>query len=209
MSARPRTILFIVMFALGLTGLDAARAHACSCVPPSPPLERLAAVDAVFEGYVLDAAPDPRGVTQLLIHYQVLRAWKGVHADTVVTVTTGMYDANCGIGAALHTAYLVYATTAEGQLTADACFNSHRSDQDTGDFAALGAPLEVGTEPPGSLGGSASPSSSGGSAFGCAVVGEGETAASAGSLLGLAMIGLAWRRNPSTRSRRSLAEPAR
>lgn len=190
MDARPRTFLIVVL-ALGLTGLGAARAHACECSAPPPPLERVAAMAAVFEGYVLDAALDTGGGA-LVIHYQVLRAWKGVHADTVVTVTTGTSDASCGIPAEFHTAYLVYAGTFEGQLTAGSCFLSHRSDQDTGDFAALGAALEVGTATPGSLGGNAAPSSSGGSASsGCTVVGPVPSAPS-GWLVGLATVGLAF-----------------
>jgi hypothetical protein len=159
---------------------------------------------AVFEGYVLDAAPDAGGGA-LVIHYQVLRAWKGVHADTVVPVTTGTSDSDCGIPAALHTAYLVYAGMFEGQLTAGSCFLSHRSDQDTGDFAALGVPVEVGTATPGSLGGAAMPVSSGGSAwgntFGCAIGGAVQSAP-CGWLVGLAAFGLAFRRNRRRRTDR-------
>jgi hypothetical protein len=80
------------------------------------------------------------GGGSLVIRYQVLRAWKGVHADMVVTVTTGASDAACALQAELHNAYLVQAGTSDRHLTAGLCFLSHRSDQDTGDFDALGAP---------------------------------------------------------------------
>jgi hypothetical protein len=195
MLMRAKKVLLTVVLALGLTGFSVMRAHACECAAPPPPPERLAAMAAVFEGYVLDTALAPGGGA-LVIHYQVLRAWKGVDADTVVTVTTGTSEAACGIPAELHTAYLVYAGMFQGQLEAGSCFLSHRSDQDTGDFAALGEPLEVGTATPGSLGGkgpSASSSANAGSS-GCALVGTLPSAPVSGSLLGVATLGLMFRR---------------
>ena len=138
----------VVTMALGLWAAGARRANACSCATPPPPADRLAAVAAVFEGYVLDAKPD--GV-QVTIHYQVLRAWKGVHADSVVTVMTASDGGACGVEVAAHTKYLVYATELDGRLNEALCFGSHPSDQDAGDFAALGAPDETGVAAPGSV----------------------------------------------------------
>jgi hypothetical protein len=194
MQIGPKKVLLTVLVAVALAGFGPTRAHACSCAAPPPPLERVAAMAAVFEGYVLDTALAPGGGA-LVIHYQVLRAWKGVHADTVVTVTTGTDGGACGIPAELHTAYLVYAGMFEGQLTAGSCFLSHRSDQDTGDFAAIGAPMEVGTAAPGSLSSGAAPSSSGVNAGGgCTLGGALPGAALGGWLAGLATLGLAFRR---------------
>ncbi len=148
---------------------------------------------AVFEGYVLDTAITPGGGA-LVIHYQVLRAWKGVHADTVVTVTTGTSDSDCGIPAELHTAYLVYAGMFQGQLTAGSCFLSHRSDQDTGDFAAIGPPIEVGTAAPGSLSSGATPSPSGAANSSGCVVGGALPNEFGGWFVGLVSLALAYRR---------------
>jgi hypothetical protein len=167
MRARMNRRLFAFL-AFVVAALCARAANACSCDQPPPPPERAAAVSAVFEGYVLDTTLDAQHV-QLVVRYQVLRAWKGVHADTVVTVTTGSNGAACGIDATLHTSYLIYANEFQGQLLAELCFGSHRSDQDMGDFAALGAPAEVGTVAPGSLS-AGSPTSGNG---GCTVAGAG------------------------------------
>ncbi|MDB4979715.1 MAG: hypothetical protein JWM82_467 [Myxococcales bacterium] len=156
MQIGPRKALLTVVVAVSLVSFGGTRARACECAAPPPPLERVAAMAAVFEGYVLDTALAPGGGARV-IHYQVLRDWKGVHADTVVTVTTATDGAACGIAAELHTAYLVYSGMFEGELTTDSCFLSHRSDQDTGDFAAIGTPKEVGTAAPGSLSSSAAP----------------------------------------------------
>jgi MYXO-CTERM domain-containing protein len=187
MQIGPKKVLLTVVITVALAGFGPTRAQACSCGAPPPPLERVAAMAAVFEGYVLDKALAPGGGA-LVVHYQVLRAWKGVHADTVATITTGTSDGDCGIPAELHTAYLVYAGMFQGQLTANSCFLSHRSDQDTGDFAAIGTPMEVGTAAPGSLSSAAAPGG------GCAIVSARPGAALGGWWVGLAAIGLAFRR---------------
>jgi hypothetical protein len=194
MQIGPKKVVLTVVFAAVLAGFGPTRAQACSCAAPPPPLERVAAMAAVFEGYVLDTALAPGGGA-LVIHYQVLRAWKGVHADTVVTVTTGTDGGACGIPAELHTAYLVYAGMFQGELTAGLCFLSHRSDQDTGDFAAIGPATEVGTAAPGSLSSGAAPGSSGANAGGgCAIGGALPPAAVGSWWVGLAALVLTFRR---------------
>jgi MYXO-CTERM domain-containing protein len=188
-----RSLVAIVAFTFAALACRAT--EACSCDQPPPPAERAAAVAAVFEGYVLDTTLDSQGTTRT-VHYQVLRAWKGVHADTVVMVTTGSDGASCGIDAEVHTSYLIYATLFEGRLTAGLCFLSHRSDQDAGDFAALGAPAEVGTAAPGSLGASVPAASN----AGCAVGNAGSSGACVGFLAALALLVLTTRRRgPSAR----------
>jgi hypothetical protein len=188
MSTAKKRIL-VASLAFLLATLGARATEACSCAEPPPPAERAAAVDAVFEGYVLDTALDSQGATRT-VHYQVLRAWKGVHADAVVMVTTGSTGASCGIDAEVHASYLIYATLFEGQLTAGLCFLSHRSDQDMGDFATLGAPAEVGTAAPGSLSIVAPAGGSGA----CTVAGKERSATRIGLLSGLAFMSLTRRR---------------
>lgn len=186
-TAKLRIIVASLAFVLATLGSRAT--EACSCAQPPPPAERAAAVAAVFEGYVLDTTLDSQGATRT-VHYQVLRAWKGVNADSVVMVTTGSTGASCGIDAEVHASYLIYATLFEGQLTAGLCFLSHRSDQDTGDFAALGPPAEVGTAAPGSLS-SGAPAGAGGA---CTIASNGISATSISLLSGLVFLALAKRR---------------
>jgi hypothetical protein len=69
MQIRAKKVLLTIALALGLTGFSVMRAaRACECAAPPPPPERLAAMAAVFEGYVLDTALAPGGAA-LVIHY--------------------------------------------------------------------------------------------------------------------------------------------
>jgi hypothetical protein len=146
LAARVTTLLA----ALVTISLSGSRAEACSCAPPPPPADALAYSTAVFEGYVLDFSTDQQHL-RTSVRFQVLRAWKGVHADSVVVVETASEGSACGIEVQSHTDMLVYATTVDGHLSMALCSRTHASADDAGDFVALGTPVEVGTAAAGTL----------------------------------------------------------
>jgi hypothetical protein len=177
---KTRTMWCVVGVLVALNGMAASRARACSCSAPPAPMDALASATAVFEGYVLDVSVDSQGLRRT-VRFQVLRAWKGVHADTIVQVVTGTQSSLCGVDVAAHTSVLVYAAGSADALTMALCSRTRPSLQDMGDFTALGTPVEVGTAAPGAL----RPSSDSGCAVG------GRTRPARGWFLGLALLGLA------------------
>lgn len=184
-----RTLLLSAV-ALGVAALAAPRAQACSCTQPPPPTEALAGAAAVFEGsFVGGTAGSGPTIFNSLVQFQVLRAWKGVRADSVVTIATPKGDsAGCGFGSIeARSTWLVYAHEVEGALTMSICSRTQPIASAASDVAELGPPVETGTAAPGTLGGS-----NGGA--GCTVAGARPWRATAAVCLALALLGAVGRR---------------
>lgn len=117
-------------------------AHACSCALPPPPVEALGQATAVFEGELLDSCVQGSGVMNRTSRFLVLRAWKGVSAETIVSVRTASSSAACGYDTAWATGtlVLVYAGTIDGVLTTTLCTRTRLSSEAQDDIAALGIP---------------------------------------------------------------------
>lgn len=80
-------------------------ALACSCLPPLPPVEALAAADAVFRGTVVAVAENDLGVRATL---RVRTVWKGPLAPRL-DVRTATNSAACGYPFHLGDDLIVYA----------------------------------------------------------------------------------------------------
>ncbi len=82
--------------------VTAARAPACECGPPRPPLKALVRADAVFSGEIIDIVPkshdvpDEHLVDGFKTTVKVLKSWKG-NVSGIVTVHTGSGLGDCGI----------------------------------------------------------------------------------------------------------------
>jgi hypothetical protein len=122
-------------------------AHACSCVPPDPPVhENLQRSDAVFTGRVLRITEDHSFEPSWRVHLSVDRAWKGVHTQqiTIWTAKTGAY---CGVDFEPEQRYVVYATryvgreasrAARGALWVSLCSGTRLIDNTSEDLSQLG-----------------------------------------------------------------------
>jgi hypothetical protein len=139
-TGRLRRALAVIACAVIIAGLGAG-AFAFECFEPDPPRS----ADAVFEGYVIDvqSASGTR-----IIRYQVLRAWKGVHADTIVIVRTPSdFLRGGGVLPPPHSSGMVYADKGLDQLFTDTCLIEYN----VRNFAAFEPPLEIGKVRAGSL----------------------------------------------------------
>jgi hypothetical protein len=173
--------------AIAVVGLLVAmpRAQACTCLVPFSPADARDASAAVFEGFVLGSTVEPQ-TSSRTVRLQVMRAWKGVDADTVVSVQTADIGSLCGIDAPHGELMLVYAIRDDAGLRMTLCSRTKPSSFAQEDFAALGAPAQVGELAPGAAGGLVH-------AGGCAVAGGRPSVAIVS--LGLALvIGLRRRR---------------
>jgi hypothetical protein len=130
------------------------RAQACSCLPPLSALESRDAAVAVFEGFVLTSTVDPPSHSRT-VRFQVMRAWKGVDVDTVVSLYTPDNSAACGVNAQEGELMLVYAMPGTVGWTFVLCSRTVYSTWAADDFTALGAPMQIGVLAPGALGGAA------------------------------------------------------
>lgn len=124
----------------------AGDARACSCAGPEPPLERLAAADAVFRGTVIeidvpwalqveadrDVGPGRRIVVELsdasvTAILEVQESWKGVHTREVELQLGNGLCCNCTLGAGFADIFgpgeelLIYAHEDEGKLYVGWC----------------------------------------------------------------------------------------
>ena len=127
------------------------RAQACSCASPPPPAAARDAAAAVFEGFVLGSVLDGQPASRM-VHFQVMRSWKGVEADTVVVVHTAGNGAACGVDAPDGELMLVYATDSSSGLRMALCSRTAPSALAQEDFTALGAPAQIGVLAAGTLG---------------------------------------------------------
>lgn len=126
-----------------LLHLDTSHIHACSCVPPKPPLEALARADAVFSGQVV-SMKEPRGwwassADPTTVEFRVDAVWKGDIYETTF-IETAWSSASCGFEFVLDEQYIVYAREGWASL----CSRTKSIEKASEDFTALGegvAPL--------------------------------------------------------------------
>lgn len=143
-SAAPRTARHLAIAAvLGVAGFAAgllappAPVRACSCLPPPPPAESLAAADVMFRGTVVALATTDDGVTATL---RVRTVWKGPIAS-VLSVRTADNSAACGYPFRLGADTIVYAHAVPvggSALMTTSC--DRTADHDAAEAAALGVP---------------------------------------------------------------------
>ncbi len=125
----------------------AAQSHACSCAHPDPPLEALAASDAVFTGRVVAIDGDESYAYRLRVSFAVQACWKGAETSTVL-VFTADNDAACGFPFLLGGEYIVYASHANDALHTNLCTRTRPLAFAAEDLDALGDPAcPVGVEP--------------------------------------------------------------
>ncbi len=92
-------------------------ADACSCLPPPPPKEHMAKMEAVFSGTCVDIVVKD---FQKICTFEVDRVWKGEVGKTVV-VTTAKDGATCGYGFEVKGTYLLYCYGKKGELGTNIC----------------------------------------------------------------------------------------
>src|SRR4051812_14384200 len=119
------SLRIFVFFAAALSALglltSPAPARACKCMVPTPALSREQA-SAVFEGRVTNISSEgaENGATNV-VTFALVRTWKGLESDEVVTVRTSGSTASCGIAFERNKSYLVYASTDDRGLQAGSC----------------------------------------------------------------------------------------
>ncbi len=122
-------------------------AHACSCMRPPDPATARDGSDAVFEGVVTgrEAVEGDQLPGMVEFTFEVKRRWKGDAAPgDSVTLRTADNSAACGREFEQGKAYLIYASTMDGQLGDNLCSRTMDADQasEQGDFEALGPDLD-------------------------------------------------------------------
>ena len=102
---RTRIILSLVFLLL----LSAARANACTCMPPRPPCEAYRETPAIFIGLVTDIdAFDKTTNERPYAHLAIERAFKGI-TETKIKMLQGTASGDCSVALEKGTRYLIYA----------------------------------------------------------------------------------------------------
>lgn len=131
---------------LALTMLGAASwtssALACKCRPLSVD-EAKADAQVIIEGRVTKIATElaseggpPPGK---LITLSIVRTWKGLENEEIVTVRTNESSASCGYTFELASSYLIYAGGTLDALSVSSCSRTRPMVEASEDLAALGA----------------------------------------------------------------------
>ena len=203
---RERLSTFSLLALSVLAWLWSAPALACECAALSP-ADAYKQADAVFEGRVLELRSSPPGAwgqaAQRSVLLQVVRAWKGIHAEQV-EITMAAQDAACSHDLAASQSYFVYAVEQAGHLSVGSCGRTRPMAEADEDVHVLG----MGVTPVDPMAGAADPAKApakqpparGGCAS-CAVGGTGSASRGSGPLLALLALGLF--RLPTTYRRRS------
>ena len=189
--------LALAGIALSAAALWASPAAACKCKFPSVDEAKEGAV-AIFEGRVskiedgakVEGGPPPgKRVT-----FALVRSWKTLEDQEVVTLRTNESSASCGYAFELNTSYLVYAGGEPGALSASACSRTRKMGEAAEDLAGLGAGITpVKVEPAADAGAKPAPKTK---TAGCATSGSASAKTSSAGLwfLGTPALGLAARR---------------
>jgi hypothetical protein len=120
-----------------------AAAHACSCVPPPPPLTALEQASAVFEARVARVETDTARL-RTTAHLIVIRQWKGDLPEDV-TVTSASQGSLCGFTFTPDQRVLLYADGGPTEMSVSLCSRSRPMEQAGEDIAAL---LDLPTQGP-------------------------------------------------------------
>jgi hypothetical protein len=189
--------LALAGLALAGAALWASPAAACKCKFPTVEEGKEGAV-AVFEGRVTkveDAAKVEGGPPPgKRITFALVRTWKALEDQEVISAHTSESSASCGYAFELDSSYLVYAGGEPGALTVSACSRTRKMSEATEDLAGLGAgitPIKV--EPVADAGAKPPPKTK---TAGCATSGSAsaKTASSMLLFMGAPALGLAVRR---------------
>ncbi len=133
------TLVMIIL--VGFMAATPQQAYACSCIPPSPPLESMATSDAVFSGKVTrieaEEAPIMSSADPVKVVFEVSRVWKGAE-DGAIALSTARDSASCGYDFVAGQEYLVYAHSSESGLTTGLCTRTMPLSAAGEDLAALG-----------------------------------------------------------------------
>jgi hypothetical protein len=139
-SARFRCSSFVLALALGVAW--SAPAQACKCRPLTVDEARGEAT-AIFEGRVTKLADEPqvegRPPAGKLVTFSLVRTWKGLENEEIITLHTSESSASCGYGFELDKSYLVYTQGALDALTVTTCSRTRPMADANEDLAALGA----------------------------------------------------------------------
>jgi hypothetical protein len=189
--------LALAGLALSGAALWTSPAAACKCKFPTVEEGKEGAA-AVFEGRVTkieDAAkveggpPPGKRVT-----FALVRTWKALEDQEVITAHTSESSASCGYAFELDTSYLVYAGGEPGALSVSACSRTRKLSEATEDLAGLGAGITpVKVEPAADAGAKPPPKTK---TAGCATSGSAsaKTASSMLLFMGAPALGLVARR---------------
>ena len=131
----------LAVIAVAALHSSARPAHACSCIPPRPPLEALERADVVFAGDVVSIS-EPKGLfgswlasstDPVTVEFRVSAVWKGEIYETMV-LETAWSSASCGFEFVQGEQYIVYAR--EGWVSL--CSRTKSIDKASEDLLALG-----------------------------------------------------------------------
>jgi hypothetical protein len=142
--------LSALMFGSALWSSSAA---ACKCKLPTVE-EAKEGSTAIFEGRVTKVEDEPAvkdgPPPGKLITFALVRTWKALEDQEVITLRTNESSASCGYTFELSTSYLVYAGGELGALSASACSRTRAMSEASEDTSALGAgitPVKVEAKP--------------------------------------------------------------
>jgi hypothetical protein len=124
--------------ALVILVVAARPAEACRCMPPAPPAEALAAVDAVFVGQVAEVKTvDATGTGRVEVVLEVEEWFKGGRGPRAEVITAAS-SAACGFTFTQGRSYLVYAGQRdEGTLQVSLCSRTRPLERADEDLAVL------------------------------------------------------------------------
>ena len=135
------TFGLLAVIAVAALHISARPAHACSCIPPRPPLEALERADAVFSGDVISIS-EPKGLfgswlasstDPVTVEFRVNSVWKGEIYETMF-IETAWSSASCGFEFVQGEQYIVYAREDWVSL----CSRTRSLDKASEDLMALG-----------------------------------------------------------------------
>jgi hypothetical protein len=136
-----KRLIMVLLILVGFLAASPKQAYACSCIPPSPPLESMASSDAVFSGKVLrideEKAPIISSADPVKVVFEVSRVWKGPE-EGAIALSTARDSASCGYDFVVGEEYLVYAYNSESGLTTGLCSRTMPLSTAGEDLAALG-----------------------------------------------------------------------
>jgi hypothetical protein len=118
--------ILILILAVGISGLAAKPAQACSCAAPAGPAEGLKRSTAVFRGTVREISRplrDRLGLTKSGGHrvkFEVLKQWKGAPSKSIELITRLTGEA-CGFPFEEKNEYLVYVVADPKDLQTGIC----------------------------------------------------------------------------------------
>jgi|GEM_PF-1427425 len=116
------------IFALLLLSLASSRAHACSCLPPPPVIERAEQSTATFVGRLVSEEVDE---WKRIYRLEIIESLHGEFVG-IVEVSTAKDGAACGVYIAPDADYLIFCHSDDERLWTTLCSGNNRTDTDKG-----------------------------------------------------------------------------